>query len=310
MMDAFLELQGDHLRLPNLRVGNFREPFSLERLTGFPRVAFLERALPVNAFAPGRNAGVQLHDAVFDERATWAIGAFTNTGQRLAADGSGASDLTVTGRVTGLPLYQAEGQRLVHLGVAFSARNPKDGVIGYASRPEARSTPVIVNTGPFPASSNTLLGIELAGTFGRSWFMTEFMQSRTQSAAFGDPTFEGYHLQIGHFLTNDNKPYDATRGVFGHPLPTDALSSRDLHLDDGVRAFRHGRPQGAWELVGRLSQADLNDGAIQGGKVTNVSAAVNWYLNAYVRFDLNYVHTQVENQGAANIFLGRLQFSL
>ena len=186
------------------------------------RTAFLERSLPVTTFAPGRNFGLQLFNPVFEGRATWAIGAFTNSGNPLAADGSGASDLTVTGRVTALPWYSDDGARLVHLGLSASYREPKDDTVQYVSRPEARSFPYVVDTGKFDASSNTLIGLELAGTVDRTWFMAEYMQTDVNSSDLGDPTFGGWYAQVGHFLTKDKKPYDTVRGVFGHPPPLTA----------------------------------------------------------------------------------------
>lgn len=307
--DAYLEMLGKRLKFTNLRVGNFKEPFSLERQTSNAYTAFLERSLPVTTFAPGRNFGVQFFNPILGERATWALGAFTNTGNPLDDDGSGASDLTLTGRVTGLPWYAGDGSRLLHLGISFSARSPENDLIQYRSRPEARSTPYIVDTGPFEASSNTLLGLELAGTIERTWFMAEFLQSQVRASDSGDPTFEGYYAQIGHFLTKDKKPYDTVTGVFGHPLPDDPFTGGTLQALDSLRPFRHGRPRGAWEVVGRFSHVDLDDGSIQGGKATDLSGAVNWYLNSYVRFELNYVHTKIEDSGSANMLLGRLQFT-
>ena len=65
---------------------------------------------------------------------------------------------------------------------------------------------------------------------------------------------------------------------------------------------------GAWEVVGRLSRVDLTDGLVEGGELTDISAALNWYVNATTRVELNYIYASPTNQGAANIFLLRLQY--
>lgn len=62
----------------HIKVGHFKEPFSLEGLTSSKYITFMERALP-NAFSPSRNTGIMLHNPVLDKRMTWAVGYFYNT---------------------------------------------------------------------------------------------------------------------------------------------------------------------------------------------------------------------------------------
>ena len=42
--------------------------------------------------------------------------------------------------------------------------------------------------------------------------------------------------------------------------------------------------------------------------MTNISGALSWYINGTSRVELNYIHASPKNQGAANIFLLRLQY--
>jgi len=110
------------------RVGHYREPFSLEELTPVPYRTFNERSL-ANVFVPSRNAGIQLSDALLgesgQERMTWAIGAFKETDNWPSSNDSDEDQgYQITARVTGLPWYADEGRKLLHLGLAYSLRNP------------------------------------------------------------------------------------------------------------------------------------------------------------------------------------------
>lgn len=66
---------------------------------------------------------------------------------------------------------------------------------------------------------------------------------------------------------------------------------------------------GAWELAGRLSSVDLTSGLVEGGELTDISVALNWYPNGTSRIELNYIYASPKNQGAANIILLRFQYN-
>ncbi len=86
-----------------VRVGHFREPFSLEAATGVPFVTFLERS-PLNELDPARNWGVCGFWWPDDERMMFALGAFRN-GANNAGQNTGDQDTwSYTARLTGLPI--------------------------------------------------------------------------------------------------------------------------------------------------------------------------------------------------------------
>ena len=129
--DVFVELK----EIPvagNFRVGHFKEPFSLEELTSSNYITFMERSLP-NVFAPARNTGMMLHNTLADKRMTWAAGVFRNAddfGDSEWADkvrGVGDSSeggYSFSGRLTGLPWYEEEGENSYTLVSAIVTRMP------------------------------------------------------------------------------------------------------------------------------------------------------------------------------------------
>ncbi len=65
--------------LGNVRVGHYKECFGLEQLTSDNYTTFMERSIDdEGAFVPGRNNGIMAFNWTENQRATWAIGAFTN----------------------------------------------------------------------------------------------------------------------------------------------------------------------------------------------------------------------------------------
>ncbi len=127
----------------------------------------------------------------------------------------------------------------------------------------------------------------------------EFIQSKVSSQLAGDPNFQGSYVQVGWFLTGESRPYRTNSGTFDRLRPNTKYG--------GGNPFKR-KNGGAMELVARVSNIDLDDGEIEGGQMTDISAALNWYVNATSRIEFNYIYASPRNQGAANIFLLRLQY--
>ncbi|HSL81334.1 MAG TPA: porin, partial [Thermoanaerobaculia bacterium] len=266
-----------------VRFGHYKESFSLEELTSSKYITFLERSLPVEAFAPSRNSGVGVHGSS-GKTFNWGVGAFYDAddfGESVSEDAT-----NVTGRLGFRPIVSDDGSRILHLGVAAS-RQERDGTLRFRTRPEAHLSPRLVDTGSFPGDSSTLLGGEVAGVFGPFWFASEYIQADTDAPAVGDPTFDGAYVQAGWFLTGESRNWSGS--TFGRNRPRSNF----------------GAGPGAWEIALRYSTIDLTDAGVAGGEQSDVTAALNWYLNPVTRLMLNYVRADVDDVGEADFFLVR-----
>ena len=66
--------------LGEAKAGHTKVPFSLEGFMSNSNRTFMENALPVEAFFPGRNLGILCQNAVLNGRMTWAAGYFLISG--------------------------------------------------------------------------------------------------------------------------------------------------------------------------------------------------------------------------------------
>jgi phosphate-selective porin OprO/OprP len=290
-----LEVWGAYLG--KLRVGLMSEPFSLERQTSAYNIGFMERSLPVQTIAPGSNIGAMVHDSGRQGRFSWAFGLFS-FGQKSDANAT-TSALSLTGRATYLPVYRENGRKLIHIGFSVSSRSPTGGNLQYRSRPEARFVDYLVDTGNLDVGHVTLLGVEFATVQGPWWAAAEYIESDVSAQLVGDPKFKGAYAQVGWFLTGEHRPYRTNSGTFDRVRPDRKYS--------GGNPFKK-KNGGAWELVGRLSSIDLNDGLVEGGELSDLSVALGWYPNATTRIELNAIHASPKDRGSANIFILRLQY--
>ncbi len=300
--DAYVEGIDSGLTIFGYNVGDFRagffqEPFSLERVSGSYYGGFLERSLPVQTFAPGNNLGYMVHRSVAKKRMSWALG-FFSFGTKSEENAS-SSTLSVTGRVTGLPVWQDEGRRLVHVGIAFSSRSAQSNETRYFSRPEARFVEIVADTGDIDAGAIRLFGAEAAMVKGPLWLQSEVIYSSVSSSDYGDLGFWGGYLEAGYFLTGEVRPYNRAEGKFDRVYPQGSYKG-------GVPLKKSSG--GAFEVVGRISNIDLKDKEIDGGRVLDFSAGLNWYANATQKVMLNYIRSKVDGVGNANILLLRYQY--
>jgi phosphate-selective porin OprO/OprP len=295
LKDAYIATR---LPIGKIKVGHFKEPFGLEELTSSKYITFLERSLPTEAFSPSRNAGVMLYDSALDERMTWAAGFF-----READDNGNIEDdggYSVTGRVTGLPLYADDGASLVHVGASYSyrdtTRDTSDGGLDadaarFRSRPEAHLFDRFVDTGNFASDRVDLVGLEGAWVEGPLSVQGEYMFANADVSSDGN--FDGYYVQASYFLTGEHRKYKPSAGAFSRVKP-----KNNFGLKDGL---------GAWEVALRYSSLDLDDGEIAGGELDSVTAGLNWYLNPNMRIMWNYIHAQKDGVGDADMVLMRWQ---
>ncbi len=303
--DVYLGLK--HLPVVgNLRLGHFKEPFGLERLTSDEYVTFLERGLP-NVFAPGRNLGLMAHNYALDGRLTWAVGAFKNVDDFPSDDDSDEDQgFSFTARVTGLPWYQDDGRKLLHLGVAYSHRNPDGAVLGWRQRPECHLANRYVNTGGYQGfrlvdarmDDVDLFVAEAALVYEPFSLQGEYMVADVDTDFAGNRHFDGYYVQASYFLTGEHRPYKTSAGEFDRVRP-----NRNFSLGDE-------RGCGAWELALRYSSLDLDSGIIRGGQEDNFTLGVNWYLNPNTRIMLNYVMADIDHDlydGGLDILQARFQ---
>lgn len=258
-----------------LRIGQFRESFSLDELTSSNYITFMERALP-NEFVRGYNSGIALY--THGENWSAAGGLF---GDRIVKDvfGSGDEDRSITGRLTFAPLH--EETRVAHFGLSASAREVDDGNrVRFATDPESSiAVENLVSTGPINNVDKFYVGgIEAASVNGPLSLQGEYIFTRLdRENGRSDVDFNGWYVFASWFLTGESRNYRVSRGSFGRVNPK--------------------RGTGAFELALRYSTLDLNDGPVTGGRETNTTLGLNWYFRRNFRLMANYIHVVTDDEG-------------
>ncbi len=310
-MDVFAGIH-DVPGLGRVRVGHFFEPFSLERLTANRFTTFMERSLPDQPFVPARNLGVMANNTFADEHATWAVGFFRSDSDVFGDDVGDNFESAVTGRVTSLLCCDEEsGAHYFHVGAGYSFRGANNETVRFRSQPEARigssvpNVPFFVDTGNIQADFYQLLGAEAAWVNGPFSLQSEFVLVPVHATAQDELLFHAWYATASYFLTGEHRPYRKDNGTFDRVIP-----HRDFVRYASDKCLEMG--PGAWEIALRISRLDLNDQLVSGGRLTDLTVGLNWYMNPYLRMTANYVRAFADSpsgrDSGTDIFAMRVGF--
>ncbi|WP_068464619.1 OprO/OprP family phosphate-selective porin, partial [Hyphomicrobium sulfonivorans] len=288
--DAFFEYTGWGPDF-RLRVGNFKTFNSLEHIMSANYIEFMERAAFIEAFGLDRQVGI---GALYvRDHFTLAAGLY---GPTVSNQVDWLQDMkTGAARITVAPINE-EGH-VLHLAASWRQRHGaqelrtniapnNDQFFNYRARGANLhlanrfvATPAIFNR-------DTFWGLEAAYVWGPWSIQGEYAQLNGDVAplfAGQDPTYNGWYVEAGWFLTSETRPYK--EGEFVRQKVLNPVNEGGY---------------GAWQLVARYDALNLKDNATTiaacatCGIQNTWQAGVNWWLNDYTRVMLNYGESSIE----------------
>lgn len=313
---SFLDVWGAINELPvvgQLKIGNFFEPIGLERLTSNRFAPFLERNLPDQPYDPQRNPGIAVQNMWGDKQGVWTLGVFRPRIDNFDDAVSDSGDWAYDGRFTWMPWYDEEsgGRYYMHLGTAHSYRRTTNRTILFRAQPEARlgasepNVPFFIDTGNIAALDYQLHEIEFAWSIGSLYLQAEYYWVPVGQINGPSLLFTGCYAQVGYFFTGEHRPFRRETATFDRVKPHTEFFR--VRTNSGVA-----KGWGAWEIATRISHADLTDANIGGGRLTDLTVGLNWYLTPYMRLQSNYIHAFLDPATAgrtgADIFGMRMQY--
>jgi phosphate-selective porin OprO/OprP len=304
MKDLFIQYTG--MDYVNVFAGQTKQNFSRELQESSNDMMFTERSLMNVLNAPVVDRAIGLN---FESKAPkhWMAeaGVFGNsiTPQRASPSNGAGMDVTnagdegwaVNGRATYAPIE--EKGKVVHLGIAGNYRKPDDNgdvaqskALRFDYETNHMSDLNLINTTVYDVDNIKMLGLEAAGLYGpfsigaeytRMWLDRKLKGTRLGDAAGTAGTntgnnnleLDGWYVDAGWTITGESRKYKAGRFFKVEP-------AKKFSLKNGT--------WGAWELATRYSAVDLNDGGFRGGEMSNVTVALNWYLNNNIRLMADY----------------------
>lgn len=281
----------------NITLGNFKEPRGFEMLTSSKYITMMERPL-ANEFDNDRNLGIMINNGFLNNRLSLFAGYFKPSGNEAKYSGS---KYNLTFRLSGIPYYNDdEGLKVVHLGAGFSYENHDDQEISYSSRPEAHLAPKYLKINIDKTKSLKDINGELVLIYNSISFHGEYTYSAVKTGdnsalKESDYGFYAFFGTISWFITGEHKNYSKSKSAYGSLSP-----KKNFGTEGGF---------GALEVALRYSVLNLNDKDLSGGKMNNITAGINWYLNPVTKITFNYIRADIYELGVSNIYQMRFQIA-
>jgi len=268
-----------------MSIGKQKEPISGERIQSMLFNHMQERTAVADALMPSRNVGIVWNGSSPNKYSSWAFGVFNDWFDADQDFDESASQYI--GRLTWAPLRSEDDSNLVHLGLGYRYSDAKEG-FRYWTEPEFNQSPVYVDTGfgedggMLPAENTQTWNAELSWRKGPFWLASEYTRTDVDNTLLGNPSFDGYFVAASWILTGEMRAYNRKSGTFGS-VPV----SRSV--------YQNGK--GAWELVARWSNLNLNDGLVEGGDMDIASVGLNWWATPFFGVNFNYRYIRNERHG-------------
>jgi phosphate-selective porin OprO/OprP len=319
-----------------MRLGKMKSPGGLERWQSVAASAFVERTL-VSHLWPVRDTGLMLHGELWpgDESATkplgwsglvnYALGVFNGIGDsRSAANSDFDDEKSAAGRLflhpfvkTGLKPLQSFG-----LGVSATYGNvegvnglPEDR--GYKTEGQQTFFTYRSGAGTTPATANVIadgtqwrIGPQAYwywgpfGLFGEYGISSQELQRQDGTTTFTRAEHHAWSVTASWLLTGEDASYRAL--------------TPQKNFDPRAGGW------GAWQLVARCSQLDIDDDvfpnfadpAVSATRANAWGVGLNWYLNRNVRAYFDFNHTDFKGGASGSVtaqdedaFLTRIQLA-
>jgi phosphate-selective porin OprO/OprP len=289
--DNYLE-QEDIPILGAVRVGQYLQPFSVDAMSGFRNLPFLERSLPFLTFVPFRRVGVMASNNSEDELTYWAVSGFRTGGFNNAplGDSQFASDIgnvggySFSGRLTHLLIYEDNDEEIWHVGGAYDySRLGADNAVGSGTPGnagggpapfyQAKSTPEfgplgqVQNSQSFGSAVNFTPTFIDTGKYEAKSFSLLGAETVYQDGAFSAQAefmatevesvvkpiwYTGAYVEAMYRLTGEHRPYDKKLAALKNVVPFKDFLSFGKE-GGGVRGW------GAFEVAGRVSYVELRN---------------------------------------------------
>jgi phosphate-selective porin OprO/OprP len=272
----------------NLRVGQFKEPFSLQETMSTRFIDFIERA-NLTRLAPGQDIGIMVHGKPWGGTVSYELGLFNGQGRALLDTND---EKEVAGRLRVTPFRESESVFWKGLRVGVAATYGSEDARSFAdlTTTETAIRFLDVDSDVRMDDQKSRVGAEALWRIGPVSLSGEYVKMLTdmreaQPVRTADISADAWYVAASWL----SKPQE-TRVVPAKPFDLSAGTWGALEF-----AARYGQIEFEEEIF-RAFFANDTDTRTSTNEVNTFTAGFNWWLRQNLRISLDYVHDWYEDR--------------
>jgi phosphate-selective porin OprO and OprP len=284
VLDAFVRYQG--VKNTDIFIGNFFENNGLDIATGNLATPLMERSSGITTFRQFRRTGISINP--YGDNWGLHFGAFGNN-----PSNSSTSAVNANNKGNGFAnrahidlINDKKNSESLHLGFNNTYRWLSNGT---NSVTDSNKTMRFTSSGDSNILNLTLIdsgnitnvesyyqnGTEFRYQNSSFTLTSEYLRTNLNRKNEKNVNFSGGYLVASYFISGEKYGYDPKQGIQTMPLIGN---------------------KGAWEIAGRYSFTNLNNGAIRGGKLNSYDFGINYYPNNNIKLMANYVFNRTDSE--------------
>jgi len=266
-----------HIPWANLRVGQFKEPFSYEVLYPEKYLDFVERANITASVAPAEDIGIMVHNLGNPYAGMFEYGIGMFNGEGIHLNDAENADMEFAGRIAVLPFVQGpEWTKKTKLAFNLTYTGEQKRESGF----RARTSEGFEIFPRFAVEGERLRwGGDVQWFYGPFSLKASYIRAEEeQGNGFPDLITDGWHIDGTWLITGEEKIHAMESGW--------ELAARY----EEIRADA----QESFQILGYIS-SDGNPVTIRDNFVRSLTLGINKYLNYNVKVQLNYQHDWYDN---------------
>lgn len=288
----------------NIRLGQIKPYYGLERTQGAMDLDFMERALSDQLIGSTFDRGIMVHGEPL-AGLYYDVAYVNGTGQNVDESNTDAKHDTkdVSARLTGnFARWLGWTNSVAHLGGWYAYGRQAAGSAVPALRSEGRG-PVFFSTDAKTADTfdsdvdRTRWGTEAAFTYGPVKLQGEYVHAGFEGENF-NRDMSAWYTSLKWLVTGERYVDMYKKSVFGRLVP-----KRDFDSTDGWGALELGLRYSRFDASDFIAANAKGEGQLKAGMTNEADAwtlGAKWVLNPYAMLMLNYVHTDFDRSITIN----------